>query len=184
MALGESFRAPGLCGQWTEFWGKHWKDFALRFSSCQWQYFLWNHVWCWEYWNACPYLHLHAKRVKWGFLSVSVSFLSLLVGLKENNFILKCFIFFSVWCVWILRITFVSCHPVCFLDRLPILDNEMFQSVKPGLSAYADTPEKVSKPFVCWTSHVDFFYYDVLVKSTFQVSEIKMCFFYTYLSQN
>lgn len=27
-------------------------------------------------------------------------------------------------------------------NRLPIVDNEMFQSVKPGLSAYADTPEK------------------------------------------
>ncbi|KAG5846958.1 hypothetical protein ANANG_G00120480 [Anguilla anguilla] len=27
-------------------------------------------------------------------------------------------------------------------DELPVLDNEMFQSVKPGLSAYADAPEK------------------------------------------
>ncbi|XP_058235312.1 ectonucleoside triphosphate diphosphohydrolase 5 isoform X1 [Hemibagrus wyckioides] len=27
-------------------------------------------------------------------------------------------------------------------NRLPVLDNEMFQSVKPGLSAYADMPEK------------------------------------------
>ncbi|KAJ8274882.1 hypothetical protein COCON_G00095070 [Conger conger] len=27
-------------------------------------------------------------------------------------------------------------------DELPVLDNEMFQSLKPGLSAYADAPEK------------------------------------------
>ncbi|MCJ8743738.1 hypothetical protein PDJAM_G00097750 [Pangasius djambal] len=34
--------------------------------------------------------------------------------------------------------TFLQKEP----NRLPVLDNEMFQSVKPGLSAYADMPEK------------------------------------------
>lgn len=29
-------------------------------------------------------------------------------------------------------------------EQLPVLDNEMFHSVKPGLSAYADSPETVS----------------------------------------
>lgn len=28
--------------------------------------------------------------------------------------------------------------------ELPVLDNEMFHSIKPGLSAYADSPEMVS----------------------------------------
>lgn len=39
---------------------------------------------------------------------------------------------------------------MCFLvnaDELPVLDNETFDSVKPGLSAYADTPETVSDVF-------------------------------------
>lgn len=31
-----------------------------------------------------------------------------------------------------------------FADEMPVLDNEAFDSVKPGLSAYADTPEIVS----------------------------------------
>lgn len=31
-----------------------------------------------------------------------------------------------------------------FLAELPVLDNEMFYSAKPGLSAYADNPEMVS----------------------------------------
>lgn len=31
-----------------------------------------------------------------------------------------------------------------FLAELPVLDNEMFHSIKPGLSAYADAPEMVS----------------------------------------
>lgn len=30
------------------------------------------------------------------------------------------------------------------LVELPVLDNEMFHSIKPGLSAYADAPEMVS----------------------------------------
>lgn len=30
------------------------------------------------------------------------------------------------------------------LAGLPVLDNEMFHSIKPGLSAYADSPEMVS----------------------------------------
>lgn len=30
------------------------------------------------------------------------------------------------------------------LVELPVLDNEMFHSIKPGLSAYADSPEMVS----------------------------------------
>lgn len=63
-----------------------------------------------------------------------ISFHSLLVGLTENIFIASCFSKYNV-CV------------VVFPDRLPILHSEMFQSVKPGLSAYADMPEKVSKPF-------------------------------------
>lgn len=29
-------------------------------------------------------------------------------------------------------------------EQLPVLDNEMFHSIKPGLSAYADSPEMVS----------------------------------------
>ena len=33
---------------------------------------------------------------------------------------------------------------VFLLEELPVLDNEMFHSVKPGLSAYADSPEVVS----------------------------------------
>lgn len=28
-------------------------------------------------------------------------------------------------------------------EKLPILDNEMFHSIKPGLSAYVDAPEMV-----------------------------------------
>lgn len=31
-----------------------------------------------------------------------------------------------------------------FLEELPVLDNEMFYSTKPGLSAYVDIPEMVS----------------------------------------
>lgn len=31
-----------------------------------------------------------------------------------------------------------------FLEELPVLDNEMFYSTKPGLSAYVDSPETVS----------------------------------------
>lgn len=31
-----------------------------------------------------------------------------------------------------------------FLAELPVLDNEMFHSIKPGLSAYANAPEMVS----------------------------------------
>lgn len=30
------------------------------------------------------------------------------------------------------------------LEELPVLDNEMFYSTKPGLSAYVDSPEMVS----------------------------------------
>ncbi len=40
---------------------------------------------------------------------------------------------------------------ICFVtsvvlpsDGLPVLDNEMFHSMKPGLSAFADIPEIVS----------------------------------------
>lgn len=33
---------------------------------------------------------------------------------------------------------------VYLLEELPVLDNEMFHSIKPGLSAYADSPEMVS----------------------------------------
>lgn len=31
-----------------------------------------------------------------------------------------------------------------YIEELPVLDNEMFYSTKPGLSAYADSPEMVS----------------------------------------
>lgn len=31
-----------------------------------------------------------------------------------------------------------------FLEELPVLDNELFYSTKPGLSAYVDNPEMVS----------------------------------------
>lgn len=33
---------------------------------------------------------------------------------------------------------------IFFLEELPVLDNEMFYSTKPGLSAYVDSPEMVS----------------------------------------
>src|SRR4029434_8415891 len=37
-------------------------------------------------------------------------------------------------------------HAFHLSDELPVLDNEMFHNVKPGLSAFADTPEIVSSP--------------------------------------
>lgn len=52
----------------------------------------------------------------------------------------------AIWCGWILYL----------LEELPVLDNEMFHSIKPGLSAYADSPEMVSSfqnlinYMVCW----------------------------------
>lgn len=73
-----------------------------------------------------------SRRVR-GF----ISFLSTLAELKGHIFILH------IFCVNV-KFNF-CCVSVCFLDKLPILDNEIFQSVKPGLSAYADMPEKVSK---------------------------------------
>lgn len=33
-----------------------------------------------------------------------------------------------------------------FLVELPVLDNEMYHAVKPGLSAYKDNPEEVRVP--------------------------------------
>lgn len=33
---------------------------------------------------------------------------------------------------------------VFFKEELPVLDNEMFYSTKPGLSAYVDSPQMVS----------------------------------------
>ena len=39
-----------------------------------------------------------------------------------------------------------------FLVELPILDNEMFHSVKPGLSAYANSPEMVSS----WSNQINY----------------------------
>lgn len=33
-----------------------------------------------------------------------------------------------------------------FLVELPVLDNEMYHAVKPGLSAYKDNPEEVCVP--------------------------------------
>lgn len=36
----------------------------------------------------------------------------------------------------------------CLTEELPVLDNEMFHSIKPGLSAYADTPEMVRQQWL------------------------------------
>lgn len=40
---------------------------------------------------------------------------------------------------------FMTCSltPTSFLVELPVLDNEMYHAVKPGLSAYKDNPEEV-----------------------------------------
>lgn len=40
-----------------------------------------------------------------------------------------------------------------FPEPLPVLDNEMFHSIKPGLSAYADYPETVSSLSECDQGH-------------------------------
>lgn len=38
----------------------------------------------------------------------------------------------------------VICLCVSLTAGLPVLDNEMYNAVKPGLSAYGDNPEEVS----------------------------------------
>lgn len=37
----------------------------------------------------------------------------------------------------------MMCSLTSFLVELPVLDNEMYHAVKPGLSAYKDNPEEV-----------------------------------------
>lgn len=44
----------------------------------------------------------------------------------------------------LMRLTAASYLMLCVSEQLPVLDNEMFHSIKPGLSAYADSPEMVS----------------------------------------
>lgn len=38
------------------------------------------------------------------------------------------------------------CSHLLFLVELPVLDNEIYHAVKPGLSAYKDNPEEVCMP--------------------------------------
>lgn len=38
------------------------------------------------------------------------------------------------------------CSHLLFLVELPVLDNEIYHAVKPGLSAYKDNPEEVCTP--------------------------------------
>lgn len=38
------------------------------------------------------------------------------------------------------------CSITSFVVELPVLDNELFHAVKPGLSAYKENPEEVRMP--------------------------------------
>lgn len=43
--------------------------------------------------------------------------------------------------------------PLAFSVELPVLDNELYHAVKPGLSAYKDNPEEVCAPVHTITCH-------------------------------
>lgn len=50
--------------------------------------------------------------------------------------------------VWVMIFMMFSYTHTCLLVELPVLDNEMYHAVKPGLSAYKDNPEEVCIPIM------------------------------------
>lgn len=49
----------------------------------------------------------------------------------------------------------LTCAACCFAVELPVLDNEIYHAVKPGLSSYKDNPEEVRLSVHTLTSGVN-----------------------------
>lgn len=62
------------------------------------------------------------------------------------EFMFYCSIAYTVMCSYCHLLPADFFFLLFFVVELPVLDNEMYHAVKPGLSAYKDRPEEVCMP--------------------------------------
>lgn len=55
-------------------------------------------------------------------------------------------LFFSQNSILCAVLWLIICSLTSFIVELPVLDNEIYHAVKPGLSAYKDNPKEVCMP--------------------------------------
>lgn len=55
--------------------------------------------------------------------------------------------YFVFFCFFLAVLWLIICSLTSFVVELPVLDNELYHAVKPGLSAYKDNPEEVCMLF-------------------------------------
>lgn len=63
-----------------------------------------------------------------------------------QSHVLDFMVFFSQNSILCAVLWLIICSLTSFIVELPVLDNEIYHAVKPGLSAYKDNPKEVCMP--------------------------------------